>query len=868
MKKWYRSNIVKLILVVALLGAVVLGAACGALAVGMASQDYLLWEDSSDTYIESEGFTSKVFTDVQWILRGLEAGNMLSLEQAGGKGRIIDLQEVYDGKDPTFQNTSGLAYSIGDLKDWAGSIESADLTDKNVIVCVPEDGREEDYYYYYDEFCSMVENGDIELELEEMELDGASEEEVIKELLGEVKHVQLYSTDYALRSITDKKRNMRYECVFPVGSACFMEKYPPVGADNLLEVLNKNPNWQGRIMDAYSALEQIMMEIMGMTEAEDVLADNYQEGNTNLTYFYVDPDRGRVYTNKSIFAEKPYGFEDYNKVLEEVAGMEAFAIIKPKLEECVSNMNFGDESGLMVWQHTVKNNSFSDDCIFAVAADGEFSIEDSYASANRYYESYIRLRRPVMGLFVLSIVLFLISAVWLTVIAGKRGGDEEIHLNGFDRIYTEIAAAVVCAAGALPPAGVIELAGYKVHASDTVFPFLLAGIGLYVAMVCLAGYLSFVRRLKARTLWKNSVLRHILKAARIVLRKLMAVLEVYSRNTLSKIKLTLMAGVFLLVQFMLTGFFMGGMVPFFFLLIVFDGAALVYVLWKADGIDKILEGLKRIFGGDLQYKIPTDRLRGDQKNMAEYINNIGSGLDAAVDSSLKNERMKTELITNVSHDIKTPLTSIINYVDLLKRENFQDPKICGYLEVLEAKAQRLKVLTEDVVEASKASSGTLTLEMVNLDFSEMLYQVMGEFEEKFEERNLTLMVHLTEEPGIIRADGRRLWRVLENVFNNVVKYALEGTRVYVQTTPEKGRIVFSLKNISAQALNISAEQLTERFIRGDVSRNTEGSGLGLSIAKSLTELQGGDFRLYVDGDLFKVIITFPLVKTGEKGKTK
>ena len=244
------------------------------------------------------------------------------------------------------------------------------------------------------------------------------------------------------------------------------------------------------------------------------------------------------------------------------------------------------------------------------------------------------------------------------------------------------------------------------------------------------------------------------------------------------------------------------------------------------------------------------------KHIAEYINNIGSGLDAAVENSVKNERMKTELITNVSHDLKTPLTSIISYIDLLKRENFTDPKVLEYLDILEAKAARLKVLTEDVVEASKASTGNLTLNMNNLDFVEMLHQVIGEFEERFEEHHLTMIVHFPDEPSVIYADGQRLWRVLENIFGNVTKYAMEDTRVYAEVMNAHGQVVFTLKNISAQPLNFAAEELTERFVRGDVARGTEGSGLGLSIAKSLTELQGGKFQLYLDGDLFKVTITF------------
>ena len=296
------------------------------------------------------------------------------------------------------------------------------------------------------------------------------------------------------------------------------------------------------------------------------------------------------------------------------------------------------------------------------------------------------------------------------------------------------------------------------------------------------------------------------------------------------------------------------------ILLIVDATAVIFIIRKADGLDLIMDGLKKISDGELQYKIKTDTLTGKQKVMAEYINNIGSGLDAAVENSLKKERMQTELITNVSHDLKTPLTSIINYVDLMKRENPTDPKIQEYLRILDEKSQRLKVLTEDVVEASKASTGNIKLEMNDIDFVEMVQQVIGEFEEKFQEKNLTMMVHFTDEPSIIYADGQRMWRVLENVFGNVVKYAMEGTRVYAEISNRNKKVTFSLKNISAQPLNISADELTERFIRGDVARNTEGSGLGLSIAKSLTELQGGEFKLYLDGDLFKVMITFAAKK--------
>ena len=218
---------------------------------------------------------------------------------------------------------------------------------------------------------------------------------------------------------------------------------------------------------------------------------------------------------------------------------------------------------------------------------------------------------------------------------------------------------------------------------------------------------------------------------------------------------------------------------------------------------------------------------------------------------------KSDLITNVSHDIKTPLTSIINYVDLLKREDIKNERAKNYIAILEDKALRLKHLTDDLVEASKISSGNVKLEMTRINFQELINQTNGEFSEKFEDKGLQFVVNLPEEPVVIEADGRRLWRIIENLYNNAAKYAMPHTRVYVDLTMVGHMARFSIKNISEQPLNIGADELTERFIRGDVARSTEGSGLGLSIAKNLTELQKGSFDIYLDGDLFKVTIIFP-----------
>ena len=244
--------------------------------------------------------------------------------------------------------------------------------------------------------------------------------------------------------------------------------------------------------------------------------------------------------------------------------------------------------------------------------------------------------------------------------------------------------------------------------------------------------------------------------------------------------------------------------------------------------------------------------------MAEGLNRISDGLETALAEQVKSERLKADLITNVSHDIKTPLTSIINYVDLIKREKPQDPTIQKYLEVLDQKSQRLKTLTEDLVEASRASSGNIKLDMANIDIVELVQQTNGEFEEKYAIRHLDIVTTLPNEVILIEADGRRLWRVLENLYNNAFKYAMEGTRVYVGIEDRDSEVVFSIKNVSATPLNISPDELTERFVRGDTSRTTEGSGLGLSIAKDLTQLQGGRFEITIDGDLFKAELTFAI----------
>lgn len=301
------------------------------------------------------------------------------------------------------------------------------------------------------------------------------------------------------------------------------------------------------------------------------------------------------------------------------------------------------------------------------------------------------------------------------------------------------------------------------------------------------------------------------------------------------------------------------------LLLIAGESALLLAMRNGIANEKIQSGAEKIAQGDISYQIELpEKVSKEQKELADTINHIRQGLESAVEESIRSERMKTELITNVSHDIKTPLTSVINYVDLLKREHIDNERVQEYLDILDRKSMRLKGLIEDLVEASKASSGTIELQITTLNYGELVNQTNGEFEEKFAQAGLSLVSDISDEPVRFRGDGRRVFRILENLYGNVAKYALEGTRVYVSLSEKTDSITgqkmaeFSIKNISREQLSINPDELMERFVRGDASRTTEGSGLGLYIANNLTERMGGKFEIRLDGDLFHVTVSFPV----------
>ena len=875
--KGYRSSSVKAIWIVIAHLAAVAAAVCAAMFV-MIYQTGIRLDDRGKSYTESEAFEKQVSNRGSDILVSLAAQDDINYLKNAGSSAVIDLAEFEEKgntrdsiRDLSLKNTSGLAYSVSDLlewgKDWeANYYEGVYDEDSQVIRCESSDGTS--HYFYRTDFKKMVADGTLKINyntdfLEEDDFESKTESEKLDTVADEL-YYRYTSQSENIGNVTDTRTNTEYPGCFFVELSQLDEKFAPQGAENILDAVNKSTEWNGRLEDAYKELFTLLDCIRAIqsdeqfNDYETSLASvfhsvgDYTEGSTNLTYLFADKETQTIYTNKKAYSS----YAQLEQNLEKIFKEKAYAVVYPELSECVTNIPGAD---LQVWNHTIDQSFDTKDFVFAVSVDTKFSVADSMADEAENYETYSKLMFPMLAGAIFGSVLWLIGMVWLTVTAGRRPEDEEIHLNGFDRWYTEIAAGTVIGiwlAGTIISGTLIANSslGYS-HVVVTVIVICLI-CGTYTMAWFLIGYLSLVRRIKAGTLWKNSLIRTVLKWIGKCSGKLADFARAFSRNTAEKIKVLLVGGAFLFLQFLIIGCVFSGAGVFLLALMAVDVAVMIFAIRKADGLDLIMDGLKKISDGELQYKIKTDTLTGKQKVMAEYINNIGGGLDAAVENSLKKERMQTELITNVSHDLKTPLTSIINYVDLMKRENPTDPKIQEYLRILDEKSQRLKVLTEDVVEASKASTGNIKLEMNDIDFVEMVQQVIGEFEEKFQEKNLTMMVHFTDEPSIIYADGQRMWRVLENVFGNVVKYAMEGTRVYAEISNRNKKVTFSLKNISAQPLNISADELTERFIRGDVARNTEGSGLGLSIAKSLTELQGGEFKLYLDGDLFKVMITF------------
>lgn len=611
-------------------------------------------------------------------------------------------------------------------------------------------------------------------------------------------------------------------------------------------------------LDAYASGEQMTKEDLAFDILKHLgeyytIYNNYIENDTNFRFCIVYRDNNgkeRVYTNAAGMS------------LMEIRDTGRYLYIPGNSVKMETNMPFVPQNAatlLEIW-----NPNDNDDYYMIISVDTTYPAADAYSVESAEYRDARRDFILGIGCVIAGLVGTLATMAMLMLMSGHlTEGDEKIRLFPIDELPLELCLVLWTAAAALflYVGRFLGIRLFSLFVAEGQWPYWNKVIKAVILYACsaLCGF-AMLRRYKARTLWSNSLVKSAADAAKNYVGHasyaagsgFCYVLFVAANAVMLWAMILLFAyreemPAFRIMFYIIVGCFAG-----------VDGFIFHLLFRKAVQRDALDVAISSISQGNTQYKIDTQRLTGKEKDMGEHINNISIGLDTALQQQVKSERLKADLITNVSHDIKTPLTSIINYVDLLKREQIQDPRIAGYLEVLDQKSQRLKTLTEDLVEASKASSGNMKLELSDIDLVELVQQTNGEFEERFTMRRLELVCHVPDAVLLIRADGRRLWRVLENLYTNAFKYAMEHSRVYVDVKEEQGQAVFTIKNVSENPLNIKSNELTERFVRGDVARTTEGSGLGLSIAKSLTELQSGVFEIIIDGDLFKVKVAFPM----------
>lgn len=490
-----------------------------------------------------------------------------------------------------------------------------------------------------------------------------------------------------------------------------------------------------------------------------------------------------------------------------------------------------------------------------------YKEEIIYNSSEKLFEKFVeelgKYENTLYTLTPVSVIGGVLLLVYLIISIGHTKNKEEIDLNDIDKIPLEI---VLLIGGIIYGIMIGIMFGVipKLNISHYVFAvnlFFAIYFSSYIIGMVMA--VTIIKRIKAKTFVKSSFILKIcvkfINMIKKLFKKFIGMIK-NLREVLPKTwKLILLIVGYTVISFILVlmfeefGFFLG---------LVLGAYILYKILLEIRSYQKLEEHLKAMYEGDNLRKLDEKDFTKEFENVVKYVNDISKGFENAIQEGIKSERLKTELITNVSHDIKTPLTSIINYVDLIKKENIDNEKIKEYIDVLDNKSQRLKKLTEDLVEASKASSGNVKLNNEKINICELINQSVGEFEDKFKNKNLDLILNIPEEEIYINADNRYMYRIIENLFSNISKYALESSRVYVDITKTEEKTKIEIKNISKEKLNISADELMQRFVRGDKSRTTEGSGLGISISKSLTELQKGKFNLVVDGDLFKIELEF------------
>ena len=484
-------------------------------------------------------------------------------------------------------------------------------------------------------------------------------------------------------------------------------------------------------------------------------------------------------------------------------------------------------------------------------------VNDVFGTFELVVGTLYQMRYDVFGIFFGCLIVFFGSFIFLCCAAGYKKGQSGLVEKRINRIPFEVYVGVMAFAE-FAFMVIFAQAFNEVRSLTDVFWFVIMLTALlFGGLLAVIAALEVITRIKLWVLWKNTFCCWGINKLFGGYKQAVAFLVTH----LSLVwKVGLLFGANAIIDMIIMGIMNGngglGVIAF-----VLKNAVLLLAIFSViSQLNKLKDAGEHMAKGSLNYRVDTKGMLWEFKRHAEHLNSVGEGLAIAVEERMKSEHFKTELITNVSHDIKTPLTSIINYVDLIQKEEAWNENVEEYLEVLERQSKRLKKLLEDLMEASKASTGTLPVELETLEAGVFMVQTVGEFEEKTKDRELELIIKKPEKPIFIYADGRHFWRVIDNLMNNICKYAQPNTRVYINLEATTEEVFITFRNTSRYPLNITSEELKERFVRGDESRHTEGSGLGLSIAQSLMELMKGRFDLVVDGDLFKVILVFRRVE--------
>ncbi len=497
----------------------------------------------------------------------------------------------------------------------------------------------------------------------------------------------------------------------------------------------------------------------------------------------------------------------------------------------------------------------------------DFSIYTSYtenfidSSKQLLLCKFIERLRPYENFFYISMpicmVLSVLILLYLLISVGHKKGVKGISTSDFDKIPLEIICFIaVCIIGIV---GVLLMEGINTTEIQVILSLTFT-VYFTTFIICSIVFDTVVKRIKSKTFWKTTLTGKLIIMLLKPIHKFENFIQEvrgtskYFSNTIKKFIIFFCIEVFL--AFIVFVLFRSDTLLFLLLEFILVAIFILRIIKAISDYDKIQTKLKEMYEGNNQTQLNEEEFIPEFHQSVSYLNDISNGLENAIQDRMKSERLKTELITNVSHDIKTPLTSIINYVDLIKQENIQNEKVNEYIGILDNKSQRLKKLIEDLVEASKVSTGNVKLNLEKINIVELINQAVGEFEDKFNLKGLDIVIDSNENEIYIIADSRYMYRIIENLFSNISKYALENSRVYIDLVKEDDKVYIKMKNISKEKLNIPAEELMQRFVRGDKSRTTEGSGLGISIAQNLTEIQNGKFNLIVDGDLFKVELEF------------